>query len=790
MPTLRSLLRRSRILQRWRFGPYSMTYALYARFAKVRRNRILFLSDSRTGYSGNIAFLRDEILQQEPTAEIIGIFKPSLTSSRPFRDVIRLPWLAATAQTIVLDDYYPLIYPFRIRHESRLLQVWHAAGAFKRVGYSREGLPGGPLPGSIIHRNYTDATVSSEAIRPNYAEAFGIDISRVEALGVPRTDVFYKPHIVSDATTQVRERYGIPSTKKIALYAPTFRGNGQVTAFFDYDSVDWDGLARQLGDDWVVMVKMHPFVTPLTTARPDVTGVLDVTFDREITQLLMAADVLITDYSSTIFEYALLERPIVFYCPDLEQYTADRDFYYPFERYIAGPLVIDPKELANAIATATPSTDHADFVDFFMGACDGQSSERITREIILNPRVPGRTGAAAPGGSSPAPTRATGKMGLRLLVAHAARIGLNVAYAPLRLLPRRRKVVMISREHTTTPDDFVDIESAIRRADPTVRVVTLVKMVPPGVLGKIGYSFHMLAQLYHVATSRVLIIDTYAMVASLLRHGRGLTVMQIWHALGAFKKFGLSILGHDEGRDERLAAAMRMHQGYDAVLASAEGCRQPFSEALGTPVEKVLVAPLPRVDRMLDPVRSADTRERILTAYPHLRDARIAVFAPTFRLDGSVTVDVPALAHALGSIGIHLVVKVHPLMPQDFGGGIDTAQGFSTQDMLQLADVFITDYSSALYEAAVLGVPSYFLAADLDDYIASRDFYLDYRRDLPGPIVADVDSLVAAISAGEGTIEAARAFADRWVQVPDGDGEAATRCADAIAAMVLARIQL
>jgi CDP-glycerol glycerophosphotransferase (TagB/SpsB family) len=374
-------------------------------------------------------------------------------------------------------------------------------------------------------------------------------------------------------------------------------------------------------------------------------------------------------------------------------------------------------------------------------------------------------------------------MGLRLLVAHTARICLNIAYLPLRVLPRRRKVVMISREHETVPADFIDLEAAILRADPTVKVVTLVRMVPPGYLAKLGYAVHMLEQLYHVATARVLVIDTYAMVASLLRHGRGLTVIQIWHALGAFKKFGLSILDHPEGRDARLASAMRMHRGYDIVLASGEACRAPYSEAFGVSPEKIAIAPLPRVDRLVDPAQAAATRTAIYDVHPHLRGKRVAVYAPTFRMDGTVAVDPVELSSALGAAGIHLVVKLHPLMPHDFGPDVDAATGFSTQDLLQVADVFITDYSSALYEAATLGIPTYFLAPDLDEYIASRDFYLDYRHDLPGPILPGIDALVAAVAADEATRDAAETFADRWVKVPDGP--AASACADAVAALAV-----
>jgi CDP-glycerol glycerophosphotransferase (TagB/SpsB family) len=787
--TLRSLLRGSAFLQKWRFAPYILAYALAARFAAVRPGRVLFLSDSRAGFTGNFEFLEAEVRRQQPDAEIIGVFKKRLRARRPVRDLVRLPWLIATAQTVVLDDFYPLIYPLELRPETRLLQVWHAAGAFKRVGWSRMGLPGGPLPGSLAHRNYTDATVSSELVRRDYAEAFRIDVDKVHALGVPRTDVFFDEERVRRTAADLRKRYAIKKGQKIALFAPTFRGNGQLTATYDVDAVPWEQLAADLGDDWVVMVKMHPFVAPLEVQRPHVTGVLDVSAERELNDLLMAADVLITDYSSAIFEYSLLQRPIVFFCPDLDEYAATRDFYYPFSDYVMGPVVRDGAGLAEAIASAAVGPDAALFRDRFMSACDGRSSERIAREVILNRRAEVDVATVAPGGS-PAPTRVGGRIGLQLAIAWLARTSLSIVYAPMKLLPTRRKVVMISREHPREPEDFADLRAAIAGADPTIEVVSLVRMVPPGILGKVRYALHMLAQLYHVATASVLVVDTYAIVASVLHHKRDLTVMQIWHALGAFKKFGLSIVGQEEGRDERLAEAMRMHEGYDIVLTSSADCRPAYAEAFGTDPARVVVAPLPRVDRLRDPARGEATRERIYDRHPHLRGARVAVFAPTFRLDGSVTVDAAALTAGLAAVGVHTVVKLHPLMHGRFGDEVDTAEGFSTQEMLHVADLFITDYSSALYEAALVGVPSYFLVPDLDDYLASRDFYLDYRRDLPGPIVRTVDGLVDAVARGAAGPEDAVAFAERWVQVPGNPrpSAGATPCADEIARLVIGAV--
>ncbi len=784
---MRELLRTSRLLRWIRAQPVALPYRILRRITRIRSDRFLFLSDSHVGYTGNMGFVRDELLRRMPEAQVAGVFKPSLTARRPVRDVIRLPWLLATSGTIVVDDFYPIIYPLPIRRGARLVQIWHAAGAFKQVGHSRAGLPGGPVPGSDIHRNYTHVPVSSEAVRADYAEAFGIDLSRVQALGVPRTDAFFDPENVATTRQRVRARLGIRDGERLVLYAPTFRGNGQRSARPE-ESADWGAIAHELGDGFRIVVRQHPFAAK--SAPPLPAHILDGGAE-EMNDLLMATDVLVTDYSSSIFEFALLRRPIVLFVPDLDDYAGSRSFYRPFESYAIGPVVRDPGGLASALRTAEVDEPALEaFLDEFCDALDGESTSRIVERMLLaSPdRVVVDEGTVAPG--SVEPTRARGAMGLRVAAARLARLILSVAYAPLKLLPVQRKVVMVSREHPVVPDDFTDLAAALTTRDPAVRVVMLVRMVPPGILRKIGYGLHLLRQLYHVATARVLVIDTYSIVASVLPHRDELTVIQMWHALGAFKKFGLSILGLEEGRDRRLADAMRMHQGYDIVLTSAEDCRPAFAEAFGTPPDRVRVAPLPRVDRLRDPDRRARTRERILATLPHLAGQRIAVFAPTFRLDGTVAVDVRALTEALRMQGVHTVVKLHPLMHGDFGPDVDTGGDFSTQEMLAVADVFITDYSSALYEAAVLEIPTYFLTPDLDAYLASRDFYLDYRRDLPGPIVATVDHLAEAVGRKDASPADARRFAKRWVQIP-GDPTpvaGATPCADAIADLIADRL--
>lgn len=375
---MRQRLRGSRLLRIARFLPYLIPYAIWCLLRPVVPGRILFLSDSHADFAGNMLFLRDAMRRRDPDAEILSVFKPSLASRRSARDVLRLPYLIATSSVIVLDDFYPLIYHARVRRGARLVQIWHAAGAFKKVGHSRAGLPGGPTKNSEIHRNYTDAIVSSAAIVDDYAEAFGIPRDRVRPWGMPRSDAFFDSARVARVRAEVRARLGLAEGERLVVFAPTFRGNGQRTAE-GAPAVDWAAVAGDLGPGWRIGVREHPFVT----GGPLAPGIIDASAVDEMNDLLMATDVLITDYSSSIFEFAMLRRPIILYVPDLDDYASARSFYHPFDHYAVGPVVADAGDLAEAIRAAEVDEERlARFIDEFCGALDGRSSDRIAARLM------------------------------------------------------------------------------------------------------------------------------------------------------------------------------------------------------------------------------------------------------------------------------------------------------------------------------------------------------------------------------------------------------------------------
>ena len=183
------------------------------------------------------------------------------------------------------------------------------------------------------------------------------------------------------------------------------------------------------------------------------------------------------------------------------------------------------------------------------------------------------------------------------------------------------------------PLDFLLTIDEFKKQDDSYEHVVLAKTIPKGMLGKVRYCFHMLVQMYHIATSKAVILDTYCIVISLLKQRESLIVIQMWHALGAFKKFGYSILDQKEGSSSKVAKMMKMHENYTYVLASSEYVVPYFAEAFHVKEEKVKVFPLPKTDLLINIEIHNAVVDKIWNQYPNLREEKkkIVVYAPTFR---------------------------------------------------------------------------------------------------------------------------------------------------------------
>ena len=169
------------------------------------------------------------------------------------------------------------------------------------------------------------------------------------------------------------------------MFAPTFRGNGQQSAHYPMEVLDMERLYENLHEEYIFLYKIHPFVkNDFSIPYQYSDFYYDFSSYREINDLLFITDILITDYSSVCFEFALLNKPMLFFAFDVEEYVRTRDFYYEFHTFIPGPLVRTAEEIVQKIQQRNFNMEKIEpFVRYFFDDLDGKSSERVVDQIIL-----------------------------------------------------------------------------------------------------------------------------------------------------------------------------------------------------------------------------------------------------------------------------------------------------------------------------------------------------------------------------------------------------------------------
>ena len=357
---------------------------------------------------------------------------------------------------------------------------------------------------------------------------------------------------------------------------------------------------------------------------------------------------------------------------------------------------------------------------------------------------------------------------------------LSAAYAVHKSFPvRDNRVCILSRQANTPSTDILLLRDALLELDPSLDIRILCKTLDAGVIRKMGYLLHMIGpQMHALATSRVAVLDSYCIAASILHHRSSLKIVQMWHALGAFKRFGKSILDQREGTDAAFAAEMNMHAQYDVLLASSEACVPCFAEAFGYPPDQFRVIPLPRTDLLRSRAFMQEKAEQIRSAVPEIIGKQVILFAPTFR-KGKEQVQVKELARAVQKRdGYALVLAPHPHMQtKDVPADVICDRRFSSLEWLSVCDAFVTDYSAMVFDAAVADQLVYLYAPDKDDYLDARGFYLDYEKDMPTPPVQTAEEIMRAIERKACTREAVTAFQEKYVRKGD-------HCAQELAAMI------
>ena len=361
------------MLQRARFFKFISLFNK-AKRAPLEENKILMFTTSRGKLGGNLIAIKNYIENNNIPCQVTAFTSVDMPDDKA------VAYEMATSKFILVDDFEPIVYVLKLRENQHLVQVWHAMGAFKKFGYSRKSAE----KNSLTHKNYTEAIVSSPEISAVYAQAFGIDESRIKPVGVPRTDMLFDEDYKAKTIARLYEKEPRLKDKKICLFAPTFRGSNVHDAYYPNDFLHIEKLLNELGDDWAVIVKYHPFIkNPPEIPESVKNSVFDFGDEREINDIPFITDVLVTDYSSVIFENAILNNPLVLYAPDLEEYDGERGFYFEYNAYSCGQIVKRESDLAAAIRNAGSNNEKMEeFRKRFVSLCDGNSCRRFAEEIL------------------------------------------------------------------------------------------------------------------------------------------------------------------------------------------------------------------------------------------------------------------------------------------------------------------------------------------------------------------------------------------------------------------------
>ena len=373
-----------RIRKHYRYKVYfPKVYSSYCT-EPVQENKVLFLEMRFTKLSNSFELIYKALEKSGEYDLKCSYVQFNFIRGREFTQrVNEMLKELATAKYVFVDDASLILSSIPLRKETVAINLWHACGAFKKFGRSTAELKFGSSAATLDkypnYGNLTHVTVSSPEVIWAYEEAMHLPKGIVKATGVSRTDQFYDKEFVESRRQKLYEIMPEAKGKKVILYAPTFRGH--VATASSPDRIDFERFCRELGNEYVIVCKHHPFVkNPPIIPEELQHFARDLTKYLSIEDLLCCADICISDYSSLVFEYSLFEKPMIFYAYDYDNYCDWRGFYYDYSEFTPGPVVQTEDELLNSIKNIDTQFDKQKVIDFkekFMGSCDGHATERI-----------------------------------------------------------------------------------------------------------------------------------------------------------------------------------------------------------------------------------------------------------------------------------------------------------------------------------------------------------------------------------------------------------------------------
>lgn len=289
----------------------------------------------------------------------------------------------------------------------------------------------------------------------------------------------------------------------------------------------------------------------------------------------------------------------------------------------------------------------------------------------------------------------------------------------------------------------------------------LLKKISTNLKGALSYYLSLYGQMVTIAQSKVIIVDGYNLPVSLLKHKKGTKVIQMWHALGAIKKFGYQSIGKVDGINPTVARILKMHANYDYVISGSEGMNKYFAEAFNVPIEKVLAIGTPSIEFL----KKKDNKitKKIKEKYPALKNKINVLYSPTFRNEKNYNYE--ELINNTDFTKVNLIITNHFKVEERATDprviNINSNE-FQTFDILKIVDYVITDYSALMIDAAVINKKILLYVYDYDEYKKNNGVNLDLLNDFPTIAYQDAKKLMNVINKNKYDIKAYHEFQKKY----------------------------
>ena len=349
---------------------------------------------------------------------------------------------------------------------------------------------------------------------------------------------------------------------------------------------------------------------------------------------------------------------------------------------------------------------------------------------------------------------------MKIIIIKAFVLCIRILYAFMKLRKTQNKIVWLSRQSDSKSFDMLLLEDALKKESPSTKQVFRLKKLKDESSLSLSYIFSIFGDMWEMASAKVVITDTYSIPVSCLKHKKELEIIQLWHALGAVKKFSLQAAGKAQGRDMSVSQAMHMHENYTYVIAPSRITGRFYCEAFGCKEECIKIFSLPRVDDLMD---GKNRREEFLELNPEYKGKKLVAYIPTFRTDDDVYAQM--LYDAFKTCEDYkLIISAHPLSKTAETDNYKFNGSFSSKDFIKMSDIIISDYSACSFEAALFEKPLYFYIPDYDIYTDEQGLNVDMKKEMPHASFEDARELVKSIESGEYDIKTVVDFGNKYVE--------------------------